>query len=74
MSAKACIVANVDFVTTHWWRSAIQVENNGRNVPIPKVLTNHGLTQPIRVEQELGNVLGLFARDEASLDKELYRI
>jgi hypothetical protein len=50
------------------------VENSGRNVPFPKVLANHGLTQPIRIKQELGNVLGLFTRDEASLNKELYAL
>ena len=52
----------------------MQVGNSDRNVPFPKVLADHGLTQPIRVEQELGNVLGPFAREEASLDKELYAL
>jgi len=52
----------------------MQVENSGRNVHFSKILADHGLTQPIRVKQELGNVLGSFARDEASLDKELYAL
>lgn len=52
----------------------MQVENSGRNVPVSKILADHGLTQPICVEQELSNVLGPFARDEASLDKELYAL
>ena len=52
----------------------IRVEDSGRNVPIAEVLADHGLTQPIRVEEELGDVLGPFARDEASLDKELYAL
>lgn len=51
-----------------------QVENSGRNVPFPEVLPDHGLTQPIRVEQELSNVLRPFAREEASLYKELYAL
>ena len=52
----------------------MQVENSGRNVPFSEILADHSLTQPIRVEQELGNVLGLFARDEASFHKELYTL
>ena len=52
----------------------IQVEDSGRNVPIAKVFADHGLTQPIRIEEELGDVLRPFARDKASLDKELYAL
>lgn len=72
MSTKACIVAIltsslVEISDTH-------KTNGGRNVPFAKVLADHSLTQPIRVEKELCNVLRPFALEEASIDKELYAL
>ena len=74
MSTKACIVATLASSLVEI--SKPQVEDRlAETYPSPRYSPiASGLTQPIRVEQELGNVLGLFARDETSLHKELYTL
>lgn len=49
-------------------------EENGNGSPFSKVLADHRFAQSIHIEQELGDVVGLFAWDEPSLDKELYAL
>jgi hypothetical protein len=54
--------------------SAMNRRQCGRNVPFAEVLANHGFAQPIRVQQELGNVLRLLPRNKSRLNEELYTL
>ena len=49
-------------------------EESRKGSPFSKVLANHRFAQSIHIEQELGDVVGLIAWDEASLDEELYAL
>ena len=72
MSTKACMVA---MLTTSLEGINVKTKEEGGNgSPFSKVLANHRLAQSIHIEQEFGNVVGLVAWNEASLDKELYAL